>query len=124
MWEVKLVHLACALLTFIFFSIRGYWMLSGSPLLKMRVVRISPHIIDTCLLASGLFMAVSLYSAFYTQSWLMVKLLGVVLYIITGSIALKYGRTRTVRIGALLASWGIFAYIVMVALTRSPLPLA
>ena len=122
MTSIKLIHVSCALLTFLFFSLRGAWMLADSPMLEHKVVRISPHIIDTCLLATGLAMAISLYAAFYTQAWLMAKLLGIVFYIVIGSIALKYGKTKTIRTYALIAAWGIFTYIVMVARTRSPLP--
>ncbi len=93
-----------------------------SPLLNHKVVKISPHIIDTCLLATGLLMAISISATFYTQSWIMTKLLGVICYIIIGSIALKYGRTKTVRAGALVVAWGIFVYIVLVARTHSPVP--
>jgi len=119
---IKLIHIACALITIVLFSLRGVWALSDSPMLKYKFVRIFPHIVDTCLFASGLIMALGLYATFYTQSWLMVKLLALVLYILTGSIALKYGKTKKIRTFALIVSWGIFAYIVMVALTHSPIP--
>ena len=120
--SIKLVHIACALLTFLLFSLRGVWMLVDSPVLQHKLVRISPHVIDTCLFVSGLGMALSLYAAFYTQSWLMAKLLALVLYIVTGSIALKYGKTKKIRACALVVALVIFIYIVMVALTHSPVP--
>lgn len=97
-------------------------MLMDSPMLKHKLVRISPHFIDTGLFLSGLGMALALYTAFYMQSWLQAKLIALVLYIVTGSIALKYGSTKMIRLGALLVAWGIFIYIVMVARTHSPLP--
>lgn len=97
-------------------------MMQGSSLLKHPLLKVSPHIVDTCLLLSGLGMAISYYSAFYTQDWLMVKLSAVVMYIFAGSIALKYGRTKVIRLGALIIAWSIFFYIVLVARTRSPIP--
>ena len=120
--SIKLVHIACAMLTFLLFSLRGVWMLVDSPVLQHKLVRISPHVIDTCLFVSGLGMALSLYAAFYTQSWLMAKLLALVLYIVIGSIALKYGKTKKIRACALVVALVIFIYIVMVALTHSPVP--
>lgn len=119
---VKLLHLGCALLTFLLFSLRGLWMLGDSPLLGRRVVKIAPHIIDSLLLLTGLVLAIRFYGAFYTQPWLLVKLLGVVLYIIVGSVALKYGRTKRIRGAALLLALLIFVFIVLVALSHSPLP--
>jgi uncharacterized membrane protein SirB2 len=93
-----------------------------SPLLKRKVVRIFPHIIDTCLFASGLTMALTYYEAFYTHAWLVAKLTALVLYIVMGSIALKYGKTKKIRMCSLMVSWLIFFYIVIVARTQSPIP--
>ena len=123
MSSIKLVHISCALLTISLFALRGAWMLQGSPLLQTRLVRVSPHVIDTVLLVTGLYMAIEIYPAFYTQPWLQAKLACVVLYIIAGSVALKYGRTRMIRGLALLAAILIFIYIVLVARSHSPLPL-
>jgi uncharacterized membrane protein SirB2 len=120
--SIKLIHITCAVLTFFLFSLRGVWMLEDSPVLQHKLVRISPHVIDTCLLITGLTMALSLYAAFYTQPWLMAKLLALVLYIVIGSIALKYGKTKKIRTCALIVALVIFLYIVMVALTHSPIP--
>lgn len=121
--SIKLIHITCALLTIFLFSLRGVWMLVDSPVLQHKLVRISPHVIDSCLFVSGLGMALSLYATFfYTQSWLMAKLLALVLYIVTGSIALKYGKTKKIRTCALIVALVIFIYIVMVALTHSPVP--
>ena len=50
------------------------------------------------------------------------KLLALLLYIVLGMVALKRGRTRTVRILAWLAALGVFVYIVAVAVSRNPLP--
>ena len=120
--SLKALHIVFALLTFLSFSMRGAWMLMESPLLKRKVVRIFPHIIDTCLLASGLTMALIYYEAFYTHAWLVAKLTALVLYIAMGSIALKYGKTKKIRMCSLIVSWLIFTYIVIVARTQSPIP--
>ena len=120
--SLKALHIIFALLTFVSFSLRGAWMLMESPLLKRKVVRIFPHIIDTCLLASGLTMALTYYEAFYTQAWLVTKLTALILYIVMGSIALKYGKTKKIRMCSLIFSWLIFFYIVIVARTQSPIP--
>ena len=111
MSAVKLVHVSCALLTFVLFSLRGILMLQESAIRRHPLLRISPHIIDTCLLLSGLGMAISYYSAFYMQDWLMAKLTALIVYIIAGSIALKYGRTKVIRVTALVFAWFIFLYI-------------
>ena len=100
---------------------RGAWMMQGSPLLGARWVRIVPHVVDTLLLASAITLAVIIGNAPITHGWLTAKVIGLVLYIALGTVALKRGRTRAVRIGAFIAALLVFAYIVSVAVTKSPL---
>ncbi len=57
----------------------------------------------------------------FAQGWLTAKLIGLVVYIMFGMMALKRGRTRKVRAVFFVAALAAFAYIVSVALTRSPL---
>jgi uncharacterized membrane protein SirB2 len=97
-------------------------MLRGSSLLKSRAARILPHVVDTLLLASALAMAWLSGQYPFAQSWLTAKLFGLLAYIGCGTIALKHGRTRPVRALFLLLALLAYAYIVSVALTRSPLP--
>jgi uncharacterized membrane protein SirB2 len=40
--------------------------------------------------------------------------------VVLGAVALKRGRTRSVRLAALLAAMGVFGYIVSVAVTKQP----
>ena len=79
-----------------------------------------PHVIDSVLLAAaiGLMMVTGQYP--FAQGWLTVKVLALLGYIILGSIALKRGRNLRVRTIALVAALATFAYMVGVALTRSP----
>jgi uncharacterized membrane protein SirB2 len=57
----------------------------------------------------------------FVQSWLSAKVIALVIYILLGMVALKRGRSRKVRITAWLLAIVTFAYIVAVAMTRSPL---
>ena len=90
-------------------------MIIDSPLLRHRVTRILPHVIDTLLLVSGLSLAVVVYGEFYRQTWLLVKLGAVVVYIVLGSVAIRYGKTKTIRVTALVLAWCVFFYIIMLA---------
>ena len=121
---LKLVHQACALLSISGFLLRGGLMLAGSPLLHRRWMRSWPHVIDTLLLASGVWMAVNLHAHPGNSPWLNAKLVALLLYIALGFVALRLGRTRRMRIGALVAAIAVFGYIGLVAVTRSPLPFA
>jgi len=55
------------------------------------------------------------------RGWLVAKIVGLLVYIVLGTIALKRGKTRRMRVGAFVAAIATFVYIVMVALTKSPL---
>ena len=121
---LKHLHMSCAALSGTIFLLRGLWMLQDSPQLGRRWVRTLPHLIDTVLLASAVTLAV--WSAQYplAQPWLTAKVCALLLYIVLGSVALKRGRSKGIRAAAFLAALATFAYIVAVALSKNPLPLA
>ena len=119
---VKTIHVTCAILTIGGFTLRGYWMLRASPLLNNPWAKVVPHIVATVLLAAGIWLAVNIAQYTGTHAWLTAKVLGLLAYILLGSIALKRGKTKTIRVTAWVAATLVFFYIVFVALKRSPLP--
>jgi uncharacterized membrane protein SirB2 len=120
---VKTIHVGCAILTLVSFSLRGIWMLHWPTMLERTVVRIVPHVIDTVLLASAIVLMIETRQYPLAQAWLTAKIAAVVVYIVLGGVALKRGRTRAVRISAWIAALATYGYIVAVALTRDALPL-
>lgn len=120
---VKYVHVGCVLLSLAGFAARGALMLRGSPLLQARFVRVAPHVVDTLLLASALWLAWMMQQYPFVHGWLTAKVLGLLAYIILGSIALRRGHTRAVRLVALAGALLAAGYVVAVALTKNPLPL-
>jgi uncharacterized membrane protein SirB2 len=124
---VKATHVASVCLSIAGFVARGALMLRGSALLKARFVRVAPHVVDTVLLASALWLCWRLDEYPFVDGWLSAKVLGLVAYVALGTIALKRGRTPRVRAAAFAAALVAFGYIVWVALTRDargPLALA
>jgi len=119
---LKAVHVTCVGLTFALFFGRGLLMLTDSPLLRSRLLRIAPHVIDTLLLASAIGMAVASRQYPFVEGWLTAKLIALFAYIGLGSIAISRGRTRRARAIAWLLALAVFGYIVSVALARDPLP--
>ncbi|OGB21059.1 MAG: regulator SirB [Burkholderiales bacterium RIFCSPLOWO2_02_FULL_57_36] len=118
---IKTIHVTCAVLSISFFMVRGVWMLFDPARLHRRWVRTVPHVIDTVLLTSALIMVYWSAQYPFVQPWLTAKVIALIVYIVLGSIALKRGRTETVRITAFIGAMLVFGYIVMVALTRQPL---
>jgi uncharacterized membrane protein SirB2 len=121
---IKNVHVSCAGLSIAVFVLRSAWVLRGSPSAHHRLTRVVPHFIDATLLLSALGL---LYLSGYRPSgsdWLTFKLMGVILYIAFGMIALDAGRTMGQRAITVAAALMVFAYIVAVSLTGQRWPFA
>jgi uncharacterized membrane protein SirB2 len=116
----KTLHVGAVVLSLTGFAARGALMLAGSRLLQARFVRVAPHVVDTVLLASALWLAWLIGQYPFVQGWLTAKVLGLAAYIVLGSIALRRGRTRGVRVAAFVGALAAAGYIVCVALTRDP----
>jgi uncharacterized membrane protein SirB2 len=119
---VKHLHTTAATLSIALFVTRGAWMLWSPSMLQLRWVRVVPHVIDTVLLAAGIWLASQL-AAGGPHAWLAAKLVALVVYIALGTVALKMSRPPSVRIAAFVAAVVTFGYIVSVAVTKSPLGL-
>ena len=117
---IKYLHVTCAVLSFLGFFIRGLWMIQGNPLLQSRLTKTLPHIIDTALLASAVTLAYQWQFSPLDHSWLAAKIIALIVYIVLGSVSLKRGKTKSIRITAWLAALLCIAYIVAVAFTKSP----
>lgn len=119
---LKAVHQATVALSITGFAVRGGLMLAGSSLLRRRWMRTWPHLIDTVLLATGIWMAVNLRFEPTDHPWLTAKIVALLIYIGLGFVALRLGPNRPIRTAALIAALLCFAYMVMVAVRRSPWP--
>jgi len=121
MW-LKYVHVTCVILSGSGFLVRGVCMMRESPWLQKKWVRVAPHIIDTILLGSAILLSIQIQQYPLVHHWLTAKVLALLAYIIIGTIGLKYGSTKKIRVSAWLVAIAIFVYIVLVALTRQVLP--
>lgn len=119
---LKAIHVSCAVISFALFFLRGIWSFNGSPIMRQRWVKVVPHAVDTLLLVSALALAFTIQQYPFVDAWLTAKFFGLVLYILLGTLALKYGKTKAVRVSAWLAALVVFAYIVLVAKQHNPLP--
>lgn len=119
---LKHIHVSCASISFALFFLRGIWSFSGSSIMRQRWVKVVPHIVDTLLLVSALALAFTIGQYPFVDAWLTAKVIGLVLYIGLGFVALKHGKSKAIRISAWLAAMAVFAYIVLVAVRHNPLP--
>jgi uncharacterized membrane protein SirB2 len=117
-------HVGAVVVSFGLFVLRGLWMLRAPHRLRARWVRVIPHVVDTFLLATAIALAVQTVQYPFAQAWLTAKVIALTFYILLGMVALRHGRTRVQRVVAWISALAVFAYIVMVALTRDPVPWA
>ena len=117
---LKVLHVAAVSVSGALFILRAMWMLRESAMLNQRWVRVAPHAVDTVLLAAALGLLALLHLNPFAIPWLSAKLVALAGYIVFGSLALKRGRTRRVRIVALVIALTLFGYMVGTALTRDP----
>ena len=103
------------------FVLRGLWMLAGSPMLQRAWVKTTPHMIDSLLLATAIGLAWWSGQSPLVHPWLAAKVGALIAYILLGSVALKYGKTRLIRGAAFVAALACFGYIVATAITKNPL---
>lgn len=119
---VKYLHVSCAAVSYVGFFARGILMIRESPQLQARWVRIVPHVVDTMLLASALALVAMSQQYPFVEPWLTAKVVGLVVYIGFGMVALHRGKTKGARIATWIAAQIVFLYIVAVAVTRSAVP--
>ena len=117
---LKIIHVTSVIFSYILFTLRGVWMMQGSPILQRRWVKILPHVIDTVLLASAVALATMIQQFPGISTWLSAKIGGLLLYITLGLIALRFGKTRRTKTISWITAQIVFFYIVLVALTKNP----
>jgi uncharacterized membrane protein SirB2 len=120
---VKLVHQAAVALSLTGFFVRGAASLAGAAWVHGKAARSLPHVVDTVLLLSAVALAWLLHLTPDNAPWLLAKILGLVLYVGLGVVALRPQRPPAVRATA----WGlallVAGWIVSVAITKTPLGL-
>lgn len=114
------IHVTCVILSGSFFVVRGFWMLTRSSILQHRLVKVLPHIIDTVLLGSAIVLTVIIEQYPLVNSWLTVKVVALIIYILLGVAALR-GKTSLIRGAAFAAAILTFGFIVSVAWYHHPL---
>jgi uncharacterized membrane protein SirB2 len=119
---LKLIHVGTVYITFGLFLARGIWMLLDSPHLQDRWVRVVPHLNDTLLITAAIGMLVTIGLNPLFQPWLLAKIVGLLLYIGLGTMALKRGRTKVQRSLYFVAALAIIGYIIAVAVTKQVIP--
>lgn len=116
-------HIGFAILSVSLFTLRGCLMLAQSPHVNSAWLKYPSYLIDTLLLTFALMLMSVIRQYPFGNGWLTMKVALLVVYVVLGSIALKGGRTRRIRIAALVAALLTVGFLVTVARAHHPLGL-
>lgn len=117
---LKLLHAALALVSVLWFAARGLAVLVADFRPSARLWRAGPHLVDTLLLVSGIWLALLAGWMPFVHPWLGTKLGLLVVYIGLAWVALKPWLDRRLRWSMFFAALGVFAWMMGVAFTKSP----
>jgi len=118
---VKQFHVFSVLSSIALFMFRGGLMFAGSRLLFHPLVKIAPHVVDTLLLTSALWLMALVHQYPFAHDWLTVKVVLLVVYIVLGSFALKRGRNKFQRGLFFASALLVILFMLTVARTHQPL---
>ena len=118
---IQHLHMTTAIVSIAFFIVRAWWSVREVALLQRRWVRILPHVNDTLLLVLGVMLTIILSMSPHQHPWLAAKLLGLIVYILLGTVAIKRGRTPLTRGLTAIAAIVVFFYVFGTAITKNPL---
>jgi uncharacterized membrane protein SirB2 len=117
---IKNAHITFAIISISLFILRAYWSVKESDKLQQRWAKILPHINDTLLLSCAFYLMITTQQYPFINHWLTAKFFALLIYIGIGTIAIKRGKTPSIRLLFSLLAVITFSYIIAVATTHSP----
>lgn len=119
--QIKLAHVTAVIASGLLFIIRGSLVQGGVAWAMSAPMRYLSYGIDTVLLTAGLMLFTILPSEVFSNGWLSLKILLLVLYIILGTFALKRGRTARQRGVLFVIAVLVYGCMYLIARTHDPL---
>jgi uncharacterized membrane protein SirB2 len=116
----KLLHQSAVTLSALGFVLRGIASFSGAPWTRGRIAKVLPHVLDTVLLGSAVLLALTLHLNPVRTPWLMAKIVGLLLYIALGMVALRPRFELKTRVLAWALALAVLAWIATVAVLKNP----
>lgn len=117
----KHIHLTAVVLSVALFTLRFVWAQFDPGFLNKKWVKIVPHIVDTILLVSAIWLCTLISQYPFVSEWVTFKVIGVLAYILMGLLALKWGRTVTMRWVGFVGALAWLALTAKVAISKQAL---
>lgn len=102
------------------FFIRGWALLLGAGWPKAPRIRRLVDVNDSLLIGAAIMLAALSKQYPFATSWVTAKVFGLIVYVALGVIAFRFAKTRLIRAIAWFAALLCAAYIVSVAVAKSP----
>lgn len=113
----KHLHMTAVGISVLLFVFRFIYGQMNPSFLQKKWVRVVPHIIDTVLLGSAIWLCVILSQYPIVNSWLTAKVIGVIGYILFGLLALK-SETPVKKWGGFAGALIVLGVTAKVAITK------
>ena len=97
---LKVIHQSAVAISFAGFFARGVGMLGDAAWVRHRLAKTVPHLVDTVLIVSAVWLAAILRLTPSGAPWIAAKIAGLFVYIGIGMVALRFGRTKGIRASA------------------------
>ncbi|MFL0808193.1 MAG: SirB2 family protein [Oceanobacter sp.] len=113
---VKHAHAGLAYLSALLFLVRFVLLYGGAAVMRSKLVKIIPHVIDTFLLGFAVWLCVMISQYPVTDHWLTAKVVALVALVVTGTIAIKRK-----KVWAAAVTLGLYGYAIGVAKSHDPM---
>ena len=118
--SIKLLHQSAVVLSVLGFVVRGIATIRGARWTQGRLAKTLPHMVDTVLLLSAVTLTAMLHLNPATAPWLLAKILGLLLYIGLGMVALRPRYGLKIRSLAFVLALVVLTWIASVAVLKNP----
>ena len=119
--QIKMIHVFLALSSGAIFALRGAGVLANMRWPHWLVVRWTSYAVDTSLLTAALMLLTILPGAMFSNGWLTVKVVLLVVYVVLGAFAIKRARTRATKALIYAAALATFGMVYSIARAHHPL---
>ena len=119
--QIKMIHVFLALSSGAIFALRGAGVLANMRWPHWLVVRWTSYAVDTSLLTAALMLLTILPGAMFSNGWLTVKVVLLVVYIVLGAFAIKRARSRATKAICYVAALATFGVVYSIARAHHPL---
>lgn len=82
--------LCAAVVSLLFFILRFFWLSKSPQLMQTQWVKVLARVVDKIVLASAIALCLMMFQHPITDTWLIEKVIGALIYIVFGFWAVKY----------------------------------